>query len=71
MKVPHVEVLAKHNGLESCGGCGNTAAEALTGENVGGLLSSEITAIRVPTLLLGGEGHVSHSVIASYVRIKR
>jgi len=26
MKVPHVEVLAKHSGLESCGGFGNTAA---------------------------------------------
>jgi len=30
------------------------------------LLSSEITAIRVPTLWLEGEGHVSHSVLASY-----
>ena len=68
MRVPHVEVLARHSGLESCGGYGNIAAEALTGENVGGLLSSEITAIQVPTLWLGGEGHVSHSVIASYVR---
>jgi len=68
MKVPHAEVLAKHSGPESCGGCGNMSAEALTGEDVGGLLSSEITAIRVPTLLTDGEGHVSHSVIASYGR---
>jgi hypothetical protein len=68
MKVPHVEVLAKHSGPESCGGYGNMLAEALTGENAGGLLSSEITAIRVPTLLTDGEGHISHSVIASYVR---
>ena len=65
MKVPHVEVLAKHNGPESCGGYGNIAAEALTGENVGGLLSSEITSIRVPTLWPDGEGNISHSVIAS------
>ena len=68
MKVPHVEVLAKHSGPVSCGGYGNIAAEALTRGSVGGLLSSEITAIRVPTLLIGGEGHASHSVIASYVR---
>jgi hypothetical protein len=68
MKVPHVEVLAKHSGPESCGGYGNIAAEALTRGSVGGLLSSEITAIRVPTLLLDGEGHASHSVLASYGR---
>jgi hypothetical protein len=29
MRVPHVEVLAKHNGLDSCGGCGNIATETL------------------------------------------
>ena len=68
MKVPYVEDLANHSSPESCGGYGNVLAEALTGGSVGGLLSSEITAFRVPTLLLGGEGHVSHSVIASYVR---
>jgi hypothetical protein len=71
MKVPHVEVLAKHSGPESCGGYGNIAAEALTGESVGGTLSSEITAFRVPTLLPDGEGHVSYSVIASYGRTWR
>lgn len=31
-------------------------------------MSSEITAIRVPTLWPGGEGHVCHSVIARYGR---
>jgi hypothetical protein len=65
MKVPHVEVLAKHNGPESCGGYGNIAAEALNRGSVGGLLSSEITSIRVPTLWPDGEGNISHSVIAS------
>ena len=70
MKVPHVEVLARHSGPESCGGYGNIAAEAFDRGSVGGLLSSEITATRVPTLLLGGEGHVSHSVIASYARTR-
>lgn len=49
MKVPHVEVLAKHSDPESCGGYGTYRLRAvkLTGENVGGLLSSEITAFRV------------------------
>ena len=70
MKVPHVEVLAKHSGPESCGGYGNIAAEALSRGSVGGLLSSEITAIRVPTLLPDGEGHTSHSAIASYGRTR-
>jgi hypothetical protein len=60
MKVPHVEVLAKHNGPESCGGYGNIAAEALDRGSVGGLLSSEITAIRVPTWWLDGEGVNPH-----------
>ena len=68
MKVPHVEVLARHSGPESCGGYGNIAAEALDRGSVGGLLSSEITSIQVPTLLPDGEGHVFHSVIASYGR---
>jgi len=70
MKVPHVEVLAKRSGPESCGGYGNIAAEALTGENVGGLLSSEITAFRVPTLWPEGEGNICHSVIASCGRTR-
>jgi len=65
MKVPHVEVLARHGGPESCGGYGNIAAEALNRGSVGGLLSSEITSIQVPTLWLDGEGHASHSVIVS------
>jgi len=70
MKVPHVEVLANHSGPESCGGHGNMAAEALTGENVGGLSSSEITAFRVPTLWPEGEGNICHSVIASCGRTR-
>jgi len=64
MRVPHDEGVADHIGPESCGGIGNDAAEALTGGSVGGPLSSEITAIRVPTLLLGGEGNIVHSVIS-------
>ena len=43
MKVLYCEDLANRTSPESCGGDGNIAAEALTGENVGGTLSSEIT----------------------------
>jgi hypothetical protein len=63
MKVPHDEEVANRISPESCGGYGNIAAEALTGENAGGLLSSEITAFRVPTLWLEGEGNIFHSAI--------
>jgi len=49
MKVLYNEDLANRVSPESCGGSGNIAAEALTGEHAGGLLSSEITAFRVPT----------------------
>jgi len=61
MKVPHDEELANRISPESCGCYGNIMAEALTGENAGGLLSSEITAFRVPTLWLDGEGNTLHS----------
>ena len=69
MKVPHVEVLAKHSGLESCGGYGNIAASGCNVDrgkrrHVSRTLSSEITSIRVPTLLLGGEG------VNPYVHLK-
>ncbi len=47
MKVPYDEDLANHVSPESCGGCGNAAAEALTGENAGGLSSSENTNFRI------------------------
>ena len=42
MKESHGEGLASHAGPESCGGGGNTAAEALTGVCAGPVLSSEI-----------------------------
>ena len=54
MKVPYVEDLANHRGPESCGGYSNVLAEALTKKSVGGLLSAEITLIRVPTLCTEG-----------------
>lgn len=58
MKVSHNEGLATHINPESCGGCGNTLAEALIGESTGGLMSSEKTLIRVPTLWNDREGHI-------------
>lgn len=71
MKVLHCKDLANHASPESCGGSGNIAAEALTGESVGGTLSSEITVFWVPTLYLDGEGNIDHSVTASYGRTWR
>jgi hypothetical protein len=71
VKVLYCKDLANHASPESCGGDGNIAAEALTGESVGGTLSSEITVFRVPTLCLYGEGNIDHSVIASYGRTWR
>jgi hypothetical protein len=68
MKVPHDEGLADHIDPESCGGSSNTAAEALTGENAGEQLSSEITEIWVPTLLPGREGYINHSDISELGR---
>ena len=64
MKVSHNEGLAIHVSPESCGGYGNASAEALTGENTGGLLSSEITDFQVPTLCTGEEGNMCNSVIS-------
>jgi hypothetical protein len=42
MKVLYYEDLANHIGPESCGGYGNIAAEALTGESVGVLADIEL-----------------------------
>lgn len=71
MKVLHCKDLANHASPESCGGSGNTAAEALTGESVGGTLSSEITVFWVPTSCLDREGNIDHSANASYGRTWR
>jgi len=71
VKVLYCEDLANHTSPESCGGDGNMATEALTGESVGGTLSSEITVFWVLTLCLNGEGNIVHSDIASYGRTWR
>ena len=65
MKESYSKGLASHTGPESCGGGSNAMAEALTGEHVGGLLSSEINRFQVPTLWSDGEGNTGCSAIAS------
>jgi hypothetical protein len=68
MRVPHDEEVANHVSPESCGGYGNISAEALIGENTGGLLSSEITTIQVPTLWSEGEGNIRHNAMRELCR---
>ena len=63
MKESYGEGLASHTSLESCGNCSNAVAEALTEGSTGGLLSSEITSSRVPTMWSDGEGNTRCSVI--------
>jgi len=46
MKVPYDEGVASHIGPESCGGDREVAAEALTGESVGQVLSCEREPLR-------------------------
>lgn len=68
MKESYGEDLANHTSLESCGGCSNAVAEALTEGSTGGLLSSEITNSRVPTSWSGREGNMSCSAMQAAER---
>ncbi len=63
MKESYGEGLANHISLESCGNCSNVVAEALTEGSTGGLLSSEITSFRMPTMWFGWEGKMDCSVM--------
>ena len=45
MKVSHVEGVANHNGLESCGGVRKDDGKALTEESTGWVLSREMHAL--------------------------
>ena len=58
MQEPYKKGVAIHLGPESCAGGRKASGEALTGENAGQPLSSEITSTGVPTLWNGGEGHM-------------
>jgi len=59
MKESNVKGLANHNGLELCGGGGNTAAEALAEESAGVVLSPEIDShvSSADPLLIAGRQH--------------
>ena len=59
MKESYREDDAHHSGPESCLDGPRGRGEALTGENTGGLLSSEITSSRMPTRWCAGEGNTS------------
>ena len=48
MRETYVKGVATHHGPESWVGTGNGACQALTGESVGQVLSSEITQSGVP-----------------------
>ncbi|MCF7957143.1 MAG: hypothetical protein K9M57_01705 [Phycisphaerae bacterium] len=58
MKESYKENDAHHFGPESCLDGPRGRGEALTGESTGGLWSSEITSIRMPTRLPSGEGNI-------------
>jgi len=55
MKESYCEGVASHTGPESCLDLPRGGGEALTGEDTGGLLSSEITIIRRPSWLTGAK----------------
>ena len=62
MKESYDEGVASHVGPESCLDDPRGRGEALTGESAGGLLSSEITYFRTPTLWCEGEGNTDGRV---------
>ena len=57
MKEPHRKDLASHSGPESCVGGGNSAGEALTGENTGREIELRNHYSGMPTLCSEGEGY--------------
>ena len=57
MKEPHRKDLASHSGPESCRGGGNSAREALTGENTGREIELRNHHFGMPTLFTEGEGY--------------
>src|SRR5476649_2800856 len=56
MKESHRKGIANHSGPESCRGGGNSAREALTGENTGREIELRNQESRVPTMLHQAEG---------------
>ena len=61
MQVSYMKGVASHHGPESCLDRQRCDGEALTGENTGVLMSSEITTTRRPTLYYEGESNIIHT----------
>ena len=61
MKVSYIEDLANDNDFESCVCVGNFICEALTGGDIGQVLSRERTQIGVLTLWNETEGKIAYS----------
>lgn len=59
--------IANHHDPESCLDIQQWYGDALTGENTGALLSSEITTIRRQTLYNEGECNINNAIMARYV----
>ena len=57
MKESHRKGIANHSGPESCRGGGNSAREALTGENTGREIELRNQESGVPTMLRQAEGN--------------
>ena len=71
MEVSYMKGIASHHGPELCLDKQQCGGEALTGENTGTLLSSEITIIRRPTLYNEGESNIAHTEKARDGRLRR
>ena len=71
MKESYGEDVAGHTGPESCGGGRKIAAEALTGESAGWVLSPERGSSRVPTPSRMAEGNIGQTVKARSGRTLR
>lgn len=71
MQVSCMKGIATYHGPESCLDIQHWYGEALTGENTGTVMSSEITTIRRQTLLNEGECDINHTVMARYGWLRR
>jgi len=71
MQESYMKSLASYHGPESCLDKQQCYGEALTGENTGTAMSSEITQIRRPTLYYEGEGNINHTAMARYGWLRR
>jgi len=71
MQVSYMKGIAIHHDPESCLDSQQWNGEALTGENTGTAMNSEITAIRRLTLYNEGESKIDHTVMARHGWLRR